>query len=154
MDPDKFLAKCRATIAAVSYRGKTDRNWNGAHPVALVTVDDAGFPSARTVVPREISEDLSYFRLQTGPATEKLRELQSNPRVCLNYQDHRGRQGWLTVKGTARVEGRTDGEFNLHVDVTELRGYSYPEKLMEDKNGIQCPVSFVRKEGTWVIKSS
>lgn len=149
--PD-LLQKCRQTIGAVPYHDRIDPAWNGVHPASLVTLDASGFPSARTIVPREIAEDLSYFRLQTRAETLKLEEIVNNPRVSLAYQDQRGRQGWLTVKGMATLDsagrgrsGRSAGpdQVNIHVEVTEIRGMSYLVDLMGDKDG-WVPITLVR----------
>ena len=54
-----LIKKAKQCIDAVPYRDRND-----VHPAALITIDEDGFPAARTVVPREYSDDLSFIRSQ------------------------------------------------------------------------------------------
>merc|ERR1719350_2125360 len=81
--PQAVVAKARRTIEAVPYGGRNSPD--GPHPVSLVTMDADGYPSARSVVPREMSADLSFFRLNTREGTRKLEELAANPKPTLNF---------------------------------------------------------------------
>ena len=147
-DVGAFLQGVRQSIGAVPWSGKTDPRWDGVHPCALVTVDARGFPSARTIVPRAYAEDLSTVRLATRMGTEKLADIARNPHVCLNFQDQRGRQGWVTIKGLARAGA--DGE-TVVVEVAEIRAMSYTEGVMLDAEGWE-PACAVREGGGWRLK--
>ena len=57
-----LLHKAMRCVEAVPYRNSND---SGHHPVTLVSMDPSGFPSARTVIPREIAKDFSFIRLNT-----------------------------------------------------------------------------------------
>eukprot|EP00930_Biecheleria_cincta_P046014 TRINITY_DN31730_c0_g1_i1.p1 TRINITY_DN31730_c0_g1~~TRINITY_DN31730_c0_g1_i1.p1 ORF type:complete len:227 (+),score=19.39 TRINITY_DN31730_c0_g1_i1:52-681(+) len=144
-----FIAKARRTIEAVPYGGN---NSPQGHPVSLITQDAQGYASARTVVPREISEDLSFFRLNTPEGTRKLGELAANPRTTLHVHDQRGRQGWLTIKGDSIMQHNSDGTVDILFTAQKLESMSYTEGLMADKEGFK-PISLARQNGCWMLES-
>merc|ERR1719330_153206 len=134
MDPDAAVAKARRVIERVG-------------PVALITLDASGFPSARTVQPREVAPDLSNVRLGTRGDTRKVAELRSNPHVALNWQDQKGRGGWVTLKGVVTLE-EVKPEVRIHVDVAALEAMDYNENLKLDAEGYK-PAVLVRSRDAW-----
>eukprot|EP00928_Gymnodinium_smaydae_P008595 TRINITY_DN13126_c0_g3_i1.p1 TRINITY_DN13126_c0_g3~~TRINITY_DN13126_c0_g3_i1.p1 ORF type:complete len:194 (+),score=32.69 TRINITY_DN13126_c0_g3_i1:32-613(+) len=143
------IAKARRTIEAVPYGGQNSPN--GPHPVSLVTLDASGYPSARSVVPREIAPDLGFFRLNTRDGTRKLAELKANPRTTLHFHDQRGRQGWLTIKGNSVLEPLGDGRVDILFNAIALEAVNYNENLMADTEGWQ-PTVLLRKNGSWELQ--
>ena len=115
---------------------------------SLITLDADGLVSSRAVQPRERSDDLSYFRIQTWANTRKVAELRRNPVCSMTFVDQRGRGGWLTFKGRARLEERRDGEIDIHFDVLKLEAMDYNEKIMQDRDGWE-PETLVRSDGKW-----
>merc|ERR1712046_80705 len=126
----QVIAKAKKCIDAVPYRDRHD-----VHPVSLITLDKDGFPTARTVVPREYNDDVSFIRLNSRKGTRKIDQIRQNNRVSLNYQDQRGRGGWLTIKGTAKLEEARDGSLDILVTAVALEGVNYNEGLMADEDG-------------------
>ena len=129
----EILARCLRCIQCVPYHDRTDF----VHPVTLITADPDGFAfSARVVVPREISDDLSYFRLNTRPETRKVAEIQKDARCSLMYWDQRGKQGWLTLKGSVtKVESQHQGNnrsVDLHFSAQKLEVMNYNEALRQE----------------------
>ena len=139
----EILARCLRCIQCVPYHDRTDF----VHPVTLITADPDGFAfSARVVVPREISDDLSYFRLNTRPETRKVAEIQKDARCSLMYWDQRGKQGWLTLKGSVtRVESQQQGNdwsVDLHFSAQKLEVMNYNEALRQEDGWV--PIVLLR----------
>jgi hypothetical protein len=80
------------------------------HPCVLTSIDEDGYPSMRTVVPSHLEPDLSEIRIVTRIDTKKIQEIQKNKHVSLHYQDQRGRGGWVTLKGDAKIHLKKEGE--------------------------------------------
>jgi general stress protein 26 len=68
---------------------------------ALVTLDQSGQPHARTMDPFPPEPDF-VIRLGTSRRSEKVREIQNDPRLTLYYQDPRG-DGYVALSGIARL---------------------------------------------------
>ena len=68
---------------------------------ALITLDSAGRPQARTVDPFPPDENMVVW-LATNPRTRKVAEIRRNPRVTLYYFD-REAQAYVTISGIARL---------------------------------------------------
>jgi len=145
----KLLAKAKRCIEAVPYQGSS----KGPHPVSLITFDSEGFASARTVVPREFAEDLSFILLNTRKDTRKVGEIQHNPKVSLNFQDQRGRGGWLTMKGVAELQPLDGNSVNILVTIVQIEGVSYNEDFMADREGWK-PMVLRRVDGRWAVAGS
>ena len=111
----ELLGAIRRTIASVPFKAPFIAGVR-LHPGVLTSYDEDGFPSMRTVIPHEMAEDLSEVCIRTNMATRKVQEIQRNKKVSLHFQDQRGRGGWVTLKGDAKVDfvGASD-------DVVELR---------------------------------
>ena len=142
-------------IASVPYKAAP-----GMNPATFVTYDPDGFPSARVLVPRHISKDLTEITLNTRMDTNKFLEIQGNPKSALCYHDQRGKQGWLTLKGTAHSHafGRpiTDEYVDVHFRVEKLEIMTYNDggALKIDR---ARPVVLVRRGDTpggpkWVLR--
>lgn len=153
VDPVEILRRCHSTITAIEYyNGKGGTCLTpGFHPVSLVTFDDSGYPSARTIVPLEIAEDLSCFRFYTREDSRKVREIQNNPKVSLAWQDQRGQQGWLTVKGDAVLKPGNSPAFpvDIFVYAKMIEAVSYNENLLTDDGNGSIPISMQRVENVW-----
>jgi hypothetical protein len=146
---DVIVSKARRVIEAVPYQ---DRNSpGGPHPVTLITQDADGYASARAVVPRQIGDDLSFFRLNTREGTRKLAELRNNPKTTLSFHDQRGRQGWLTIKGDSVLEAAADGSVDILFYAKKLEAVSYNEQLMADSEGWK-PILLHRDNGSWLLQ--
>ena len=109
----------------------------------LITIDSEGYPASRSVVAREIANDLSYLRFQTRANTRKLVHLKGNNKVAVTYVDGRGKGGWVTFRGEVELQNRSDGEVDIHMTVFKLEAMNYNEKLMQDNDGWQ-PEMLVR----------
>lgn len=68
---------------------------------ALVTVDEAGLPRARTIDPFPPGSDMVVW-LATNPRSRKVEQIRANPHVLLYYFDPEG-MGYVTLTGTARL---------------------------------------------------
>jgi general stress protein 26 len=68
---------------------------------ALITMDSAGRPQARTVDPFEPDEDMVIW-LGTNSRSRKVKSIRRNPRVTLYYFD-RESQAYVTISGIARL---------------------------------------------------
>lgn len=67
---------------------------------ALITVDAAGPPHARTMNPFPPEADMTVW-IATNSRCRKVREIQANPRVSLYYADHKEASGYVTLTGRA-----------------------------------------------------
>ena len=68
---------------------------------ALVTVDEAGLPRARTMDPFLPDANMVVW-LATNPRSRKVEQIRGNPHVLLYYSDPEG-MGYVTLTGTARL---------------------------------------------------
>jgi len=85
---EQLIATARETITAARY-------------CALITLDSAGRPQARTLDPFAPDENLVVW-LGTNPRSRKVAEIRHNPRVTLYYFD-REAQAYVTISGIARL---------------------------------------------------
>ena len=69
---------------------------------SLITVDESGHPSSRSVAASAPDTDFSRIIIGTHPDSRKTVHVQRDPRVLLNYIDGPNR-GYLTVIGKARL---------------------------------------------------
>jgi general stress protein 26 len=67
---------------------------------ALITVDAAGQPHARTMNPFPPEVDMTVW-IATNSRCRKVWEIQANPRVSLYYADHQEASGYVTLTGRA-----------------------------------------------------
>lgn len=67
---------------------------------ALITVDDAGQPHARTMNPFPPEEDLTVW-IATNSRSRKVREIQCHPQVSLYYANHQEATGCVVLTGKA-----------------------------------------------------
>ncbi len=68
---------------------------------ALITVDDAGRPRARTMDAFAPDENMIVW-MATNPKTRKVAEIRRDPRVTLYYYDAAS-QSYVTISGGARL---------------------------------------------------
>ena len=66
---------------------------------ALITLDSAGQPQARTMEPFPPEDDFVIW-LGTNPKSRKVAEIKNDPRVTLYYQDLSG-NGYVVITGRA-----------------------------------------------------
>ncbi|MGA9121528.1 MAG: pyridoxamine 5'-phosphate oxidase family protein [Bacteroidota bacterium] len=67
---------------------------------ALVTIDSAGRPQARTMNPFPPEEDMTVW-MATNSRSKKVREIRNNAHVCLYYADHSVASGFVAITGRA-----------------------------------------------------
>jgi general stress protein 26 len=67
---------------------------------ALITVDSAGRPHARTMNPLPPEEDMTVW-VATNSRSRKVEEIRKNPSVCLYYADHKEARGYVAITGKA-----------------------------------------------------
>jgi len=72
-----------------------------AHYCALVTIDSAGYPHARTMDPFAPEDDMTIW-LGTNKDSRKVREIHRNQRVALYYFDP-GATGYVMIQGNAKL---------------------------------------------------
>jgi general stress protein 26 len=72
-----------------------------AHYCALITLDDSGYPHARTMDPFAPEDDMTIW-LGTKRDSRKVREVHQNPRVALYYPDPAA-TGYVMIKGNAEL---------------------------------------------------
>ena len=113
---------------------------------ALITLDAAGRPQARTLDPFLPDENMVVW-LGTNPTSRKVGEIRRNPRVTLYYFDREG-QGYVTISGIARLVNDPKQKSKWWKDEWKVfypdraRGYLLiavtPEKLevISEKRGI------------------
>jgi general stress protein 26 len=73
----------------------------GARYAALITLDSAGAPQARTVEPFAPEADMTVW-IGTNPLTRKVAEIHRDSRVTLYYYDPAA-MGYVTIRGRARL---------------------------------------------------
>jgi general stress protein 26 len=69
---------------------------------ALVTIDSAGQPQIRTMNPFPPNDELITW-FATSRTSRKVREIKSNPKVCVYYANHISAMGYVNITGTAEV---------------------------------------------------
>jgi general stress protein 26 len=69
---------------------------------ALVTMDSTGQPQTRTMNPFPANDELITW-FATSRTSRKVRELKSNPKVCVYYADHVNAKGYVSITGLAQV---------------------------------------------------
>ena len=74
---------------------------DAARLCALVTIDQAGLPWARTMDPFPPDDDMVVW-LGTNPRSRKVEQIRANPHVVLYYSDPE-RMAYVTIAGTARL---------------------------------------------------
>jgi len=67
---------------------------------ALITVDSAGQPHARTMNPFPPEQDMTVW-IATNSRSRKVQEIRKNPNVCLYYADHKEAHGYVAITGKA-----------------------------------------------------
>jgi general stress protein 26 len=85
---EQLIAAARETMSTARY-------------CALITLDSAGRPQARTLDPFPPDANMVVW-LGTNPRTRKVAEIRRNPRVTLYYFD-RESQAYITISGIARL---------------------------------------------------
>lgn len=68
----------------------------------LVTVDSLGQPRIRTMNPFPVKEDFVIW-FATARTSRKVREIRSNPKVCVYFANHLTAKGYININGTATV---------------------------------------------------
>ncbi len=82
------LGTTRARVWASLARGVADRHAPARHPT-LATAGRAGWPEARTVVLRGVSECAGVVEIHTDTRSGKVAELMAEPRASLHVWDPR-----------------------------------------------------------------
>jgi general stress protein 26 len=67
---------------------------------ALITLDSAGRPSARTMNPFPPEEDMAVW-FATNDRSRKVQEIKNDARVSLYYADHQNAIGYVAITGKA-----------------------------------------------------
>ncbi|HNX96440.1 MAG TPA: pyridoxamine 5'-phosphate oxidase family protein [Candidatus Aminicenantes bacterium] len=87
VEREPVLAAARAIMNAQKY-------------CALITLDEAGRPQARTMSPFPPEEDMSVY-MATNTCSRKIEQIRKNPRVTLYYADHAKAAGYVCLTGRA-----------------------------------------------------
>ena len=82
---------------------------------SLITVDETGHPSSRSVAAFPPDEDFRRLVIGTHPHSRKNSHVLNDPRVVLSYVDNANR-GYLTVIGKAHIEANSDEKTTYWVD--------------------------------------
>ncbi len=69
---------------------------------ALITLDETGRPSVRTMNPFPPDEDMSVW-FATKDVTRKLEQIRRDPRVTVYYSDHQQAIGYVAIQGRAEL---------------------------------------------------
>lgn len=69
---------------------------------ALITLDETGRPSVRTMNPFPPDEDMSVW-FATKDVTRKIKEIKRDPRVTVYYSDHAQAAGYVAITGRAEL---------------------------------------------------
>ncbi|CAE8723827.1 unnamed protein product [Polarella glacialis] len=159
-DIPEFLRRVHSSISSIEYFNSQGGRalTPGIHPVSLITFDNlSGYPSARTIAPLEIAGDLSVFRFYTRAESRKVQEIKSNPKVSLAWQDQRGQQGWITIKGDAVLRPGSHPNFPVDIFVYAriIEAVSYNENLLGDSGNGSVPVvlQLEVETGCWALVS-
>ncbi len=82
---------------------------------SLITVDETGRPSSRSVAAFPPDGDFARIVIATHPASRKTVHVIRDPRVALSYVDDANR-GYLTVIGNAHIDDSSDEKQTYWVD--------------------------------------
>lgn len=82
---------------------------------SLITVDETGHPSSRSVAAFPPDGDFARIVIGTHPDSRKNKHVLNDPRVVLSYVDNANR-GYLTVIGKAHIEANSDEKTTYWVD--------------------------------------
>ncbi len=82
---------------------------------SLVTVDESGHPSSRSVAAFAPDADFSRIVIGTHPDSRKTVHVLGDPRVLLSYLDGQNR-GYLTVIGNAHIDDNIEEKKTYWVD--------------------------------------
>jgi general stress protein 26 len=74
---------------------------------ALVTIDSTGQPQIRTMNPFPANNELITW-FATSRTSRKVREIKSNPKVCVYYANHNSAKGYVAITGLAEVIDDTE----------------------------------------------
>jgi len=85
---DTLLAAAREIMEAARY-------------CALVTLDETGQPTVRTMDPFEPGDDMVFW-FGTNRRSRKVEHIRNDPRVAIHYLAPEG-DGYVTIMGTARI---------------------------------------------------
>ncbi len=86
---DTMIIAAKEIIKGTSYCG-------------LATVDATGQPQMRTMNPFPVNDEfITWFA--TSRTSRKVKEIKSNPRVCVYYADHSSAKGYVSITGVAEV---------------------------------------------------
>ena len=111
----RLTALCFLSLAAVAVHGQAAKDpfsrneliavaretVSVARYCALITLDSAGRPQARTVDPFPPDANMEVW-IGTNPRSSKVAEIRRNPRVTLYYFD-REAQAYVSIYGIARL---------------------------------------------------
>ncbi len=84
---DQLIAAAREIMKAQTY-------------CALITLDETGRPSVRTMNPFPPEDDMTVW-IATNTKTRKVQQIRKDPRVCLYYSDHGKAIGYVAITGKA-----------------------------------------------------
>lgn len=87
VERDQVIATARAVMNAQKY-------------CALITLDEAGRPQARTMSPFPPEADMSVW-MATNTRSRKIEQIRKDPRVTLYYADHAKAAGYVCLTGKA-----------------------------------------------------
>jgi general stress protein 26 len=82
---------------------------------SLITLDETGHPSSRSVAAFPPDDDFARIVIGTHPDSRKNAHVLRDPRVVLSYVDNSNR-GYLTVIGRARIEANSDEKTTYWAD--------------------------------------
>ncbi len=69
---------------------------------ALATTDSTGQPHIRTMNPFPANDELITW-FATSRTSRKVREIKSNPKVCVYYANHNSAKGYIAITGIGEV---------------------------------------------------
>jgi general stress protein 26 len=81
----------------------------------LVTVDTMGQPQIRTMNPFPVKEDFVIW-FATSRASRKIREIRTNPKVCVYFANHLSAKGYVNINGYASVIDNRELLFQMKRD--------------------------------------
>jgi general stress protein 26 len=87
LDRAALIAAARELIATQTY-------------CALITLDETGRPSVRTMNPFPPEKDMSVW-MATNDRSRKVQEIRRDPRVTVYYSDHKTAIGYVAITGRA-----------------------------------------------------
>jgi general stress protein 26 len=89
INKDTLMFAAKEIIKGTSYCG-------------LATVDASGQPQMRTMNPFPVNDEfITWFA--TSRTSRKVKEIKSNPKVCVYYADHSSAKGYVSITGNAEV---------------------------------------------------